>query len=472
MGINNIFGRELNILNIGTSKFKEDLELQGQKVVDIDWEPPAGGDIELLNILDRFSSDEKVILANKKAVDIMINAHPILVDVDRALDVIPGMKPNLILHSGPPIQWDRMAGPMKGAIIGALIYEGLAEDEDSAVKLVESGKIEFAPCHEHSAVGPMAGIISPSMPVHVVHNRTYDNYSYCTINEGLGKVLRYGAFSDEVIQRLKWIEKEFAPVLKKALSLVEDGIDIKSLISQAVHMGDECHNRNKAATSLFFREITSYILETGVEMSIIKRILKFIKENEHYFLNLSMPACKAATDAAMGIEHSTIVTTMARNGVEFGIKVSGLGKDKWFTGPANMIEGLMFPGYKEEDANPDIGDSAITETYGIGGFMMGGAPAIVQFVGGTVKDAIEYSEKMYRITTAENNNFSIPTLDFRGSAIGIDLLKVIDTGILPIINTGMAHRTAGIGQVGAGLVTPPMDCFTKAIKEFDEVYGG
>ncbi|HHV39339.1 MAG TPA: DUF1116 domain-containing protein [Tepidimicrobium sp.] len=472
MGINNIFGRELNILNIGTSKFKEDLELQGQKVVDIDWEPPAGGDIELLNILDRFSSDEKVILANKKAVDIMINAHPILVDVDRALDVIPGMKPNLILHSGPPIQWDRMAGPMKGAIIGALIYEGLAEDEDSAVKLVESGKIEFAPCHEHSAVGPMAGIISPSMPVHVVHNRTYDNYSYCTINEGLGKVLRYGAFSDEVIQRLKWIEKEFAPVLKKALSLVEDGIDIKSLISQAVHMGDECHNRNKAATSLFFREITSYILETGVKMSIIKRILKFIKENEHYFLNLSMPACKAATDAAMGIEHSTIVTTMARNGVEFGIKVSGLGKDKWFTGPANMIEGLMFPGYKEEDANPDIGDSAITETYGIGGFMMGGAPAIVQFVGGTVKDAIEYSEKMYRITTAENNNFSIPTLDFRGSAIGIDLLKVIDTGILPIINTGMAHRTAGIGQVGAGLVTPPMDCFTKAIKEFDEVYGG
>ncbi|NLJ79212.1 MAG: DUF1116 domain-containing protein [Tissierellia bacterium] len=471
MGINNIFGTELNIINIGTSKFKEDLELQGQHVTDVDWEPPAGGDVELLDILDGFASSEEIRIANEKAVDIMINAHPILVDVDRALDVVPGMKSNLILHSGPPVEWDEMAGPMKGAIIGALIYEELAEDEESAVKLVESGRIEFAPCHEHSAVGPMAGIVSPSMPVHVVHNRTYDNYSYCGINEGLGKVLRYGAFSDEVIDRLKWIEKEFAPVLKKALSLVEDGIDIKSLISQAVHMGDECHNRNKAATSLFFREITPYILETGARMDIIKRVLDFIRENEHYFLNLSMPACKAATDAAMGIEHSTIVTTMARNGVDFGIKVSGLGPDRWFTGPANMIEGLMFPGYKKEDASPDIGDSAITETYGIGGFMMGGAPAIVQFVGGTVSDAIGYSEQMYRITTAENSNFSIPTLDFRGSAIGIDLLKVIDTGILPIINTGMAHRTAGIGQVGAGLVSPPMECFTKAMKEFDKVYG-
>ncbi|MBU5436955.1 DUF1116 domain-containing protein [Tissierella sp. MSJ-40] len=466
--INKLFSEELKILNIGTNKFKDDLELQGQKVLQLDWAPPAGGDIEILEIVDKLSSREDIKEANEKTVEIMMNSHPILADVDKAINVIPGMKDNMILHSGPPIEWERMAGPMKGAIIGALIYERLAKDEEEAKKIAASGEIEFAPCNEHCTVGPMAGIVSPSMPVHVIYNKTYGNYSYCTINEGLGKVLRYGAFNDEVIERLKWLENEFAPTIKKALSNIKDGIDIKSIISQGVHMGDECHNRNKASTSLFFREITPYILETDVDSAIVKRVLKFMKENDHYFLNLSMPACKAATDAAHGIENSTIVTTMARNGVDFGIRVSGLGKNQWFTAPANMIKGLMFPGFKEEDASPDIGDSSITETMGIGGFVMGGAPAIVQFVGGTVEDAIGYSEQMYEITVGENTNYSIPTLDFRGSAIGIDIIKVMEKGILPIINTGMAHRVAGIGQVGAGLVNPPMECFKKAILEFNK----
>ncbi|WP_406242908.1 DUF1116 domain-containing protein [Tissierella carlieri] len=467
-GINNLFSQELKILNIGTSKFKDDLELQGQDVLQLDWVPAAGGDIELLNIIDRLSGREDIKEANKKAVERMMNSHPMLIDIDKAINVIPGMKENMILHSGPPIEWERMAGPMKGAVIGALIYEGRAKNEEEAIKIASSGEIEFSPCNEYCTVGPMAGIVSPSMPVHVVYNKTYGNYGYCTINEGLGKVLRYGAFNDEVIERLKWIEEEFAPTMKKALKSIDGGIDIKSIISQAVHMGDECHNRNKAATSLFFREITSYIIDTDVDIDIKKRVLNFIKMNEHYFLNLSMPSCKVATDAAHGVENSTVVTTMARNGVDFGIRVSGLGEDQWFTAPANMIKGLMFPGFKEEDANPDIGDSAITETMGIGGFAMGGSPAIVQFVGGTVEDAIGYSEKMYEITVGENTNYSIPTLDFRGSAIGIDIVKVIEKGILPIINTGMAHKVAGIGQVGAGLVSPPMECFKKAILEFNK----
>lgn len=466
-GINKLFSQELKILNIGTSKFKDDLELQGQDVLQLDWEPAAGGDIKLLNIVDKLSSRKEIKTANKEAVKRMINSHPILVDIDKAINVIPGMKENMILHSGPPIEWDRMAGPMQGAIIGALIYEKRAKNEDEARKIAASGEIEFAPCNEHSTVGPMAGIVSPSMPVQVIYNKTYGNYGYCTINEGLGKVLRYGAFNDEVIERLRWIEEEFAPTMKKALKNTQGGIDIKSIISQAIHMGDECHNRNKAATSLFFREIVSYVIDTDVDTSVIKRVLDFIKENEHYFLNLSMPSCKVATDAAHGIENSTIVTTMARNGVEFGIRVSGLGEKEWFTAPANMIKGLMFPGFKEDDASPDIGDSSITETMGIGGFSMGASPAIVQFVGGTIEDAIGYSESMYNITEGENTNYSIPNLNFRGSAIGIDIIKVIEKGILPIINTGMAHKVAGIGQVGAGLVNPPMECFKKAITEFD-----
>lgn len=468
--INSLFSKKLKVLNLGTKNFKDDLEIQGQDVLQLDWSPAAGGDIKLLNIIDRLSSQKDIAVANREAVDRMISSHPILVDIDQAKNAIPGMDENTILHSGPPIEWNRMAGPMKGAIIGALLYEGMAKDEKEAEEIAKSRKIKFAPCNEHNAVGPMAGIISPSMPVHVIYNKTYGNYGYCTINEGLGKVLRYGAFDKEVINRLKWIEEEFAPTIKKALKIIDGGIDIKSIISQAVHMGDECHNRNKASTSLFFREIAVHIMDTDVDMDVKRRVLEFIKGNEHYFLNLSMPACKVATDAAHGIKHSTVVTTMARNGVDFGIRISGLGKDEWFTGPANMIKGLMFPGFKEEDANPDIGDSAITETMGIGGFAMGGSPAIVQFVGGTVEDAIGYSEKMHEITVSENPNYSIPTLDFRGSAVGIDIIKVIEKGILPIINTGMAHKVAGIGQVGAGLVNPPMECFEKALKRFNDEY--
>ena len=454
---------ELKVVNIGAKTFIEDLKLQERDVVHVAWKPPAGRDVSLIRALEVLEKDEKVKEANEKVVNIMKASHGVLIDIAEAIDVVPGMNENTILHAGPPISWERMCGPMKGAVIGALIFEDRAKNEEEAVKLIESGIIKFSPCNEHSAVGPMAGVLSPHMPVHVVKDMTHGNVSFCSVNEGLGKVLRYGAYDESVIKRLKWIREEFAPIMKKALALKGDGVDIKSLISQAVHMGDECHNRNKAATSLFFREISSYFFLLEEDKKAIARCVEFMKGNDHYFLNLSMAACKAATDAAQHVEGSTVVTTMARNGVDFGIRISGLGKETWFTAPADKIKGLLFPGFTEDDANPDIGDSTITETMGIGGFAMGGSPAIVQFVGGTVSDAIAYSEKMYTITTSENTNFSIPTLDFRGSAIGIDVLKVIATGTLPIINTGMAHKVAGIGQVGAGLVSPPMDCFKKAL---------
>lgn len=471
--INELFAEELKVINIGNPNFKDDLAAQGVEVVDLDWQPPAGGKTELIAALDKLNEHQAEISeANQKVVEILKRSQARLVDIDQAINVVPGMKKNLILHAGPPVEWEDMCGPMEGAVIGALIYEGLAEDEESARELAASGEIEFAPCHEHSAVGPMAGVMSASMPVHIIENTKYGNQAYCTVNEGLGKVLRYGAFSEEVIDRLKFIEETYAPALKKALALTDEGIDLKAIISQALHMGDECHNRNKASTSLFFREITPYFLEADLEKSVLEESLKFIKENDHYFLNLSMPTCKAALDAAHGVENSTLVTTMARNGVEFGLRISSLDADQWFTGPAQMVKGLLFPGYTEEDASPDIGDSTITETMGLGGFVMGGAPAIVQFVGGTVDDAINYSKEMYEITEGENNNFSIPNLNFIGSAIGIDVMKVIESGRLPIINTGMAHKVAGVGQVGAGIVNPPLECFEKAIAALSQKIAG
>lgn len=467
--IHDLFSQPLKVINIGTSTFKKDLDLQKREAVQYDWRPPAGGNIKLIEALDQFIDSEKVQSANEEAIKRIKDAHPFLIDIAQAKDVIPGMHEKKILHSGPPIQWEKMCGPVKGAIIGALMYEGLAKDEAEAVNLIERGEIEFGPANEHQAVGPMAGIISPSMPVHVVENRTHGNRAYCTVNEGLGKVLRFGANSKEVLDRLKWIETTFAPALKKALAL-SDGIDLKSITSQALHMGDECHNRNKASTSLFYREIIDYFLQTDLTQEELRDVVGFIKNNEHYFLNLSMPASKSALDAAHGIPYSTVVTTMARNGVEFGVRVSGLGEKEWFTAPANFVKGLFFPGYTEDDAAPDLGDSTITETMGIGGFAMGGSPAIVQFVGGDVEDAIAYSEQMYEITVGENTNYSIPTLNFRGGAFGIDIRKVIETNILPVINTGMAHKEAGVGQVGAGIVHPPKACFEQALLRFSEKY--
>lgn len=406
--------------------------------------------------------------ANEKVLEIIKSGQAELIDIKPARDAIPGMTENTILHAGPPITWERMCGPMKGAVIGALIYEGKAQNKEEAEKLAASGEIEFSPCHHHNAVGPMAGIVSPSMPVFVVKNKTFDNYAYCTLNEGLGKVLRYGAFSDEVIKRLKWMETVLAPALKEALAL-SGPIDIKGLIAQALHMGDECHNRNKAATSLFIRTIAPYLVKIKDKTEIISDVLNFMNSNDHFFLNLSMPACKAMLQPAEGVEGSTIVTIMSRNGTDFGIRISGLG-DRWFTAPAPKVEGLYFPGFTDDDANPDIGDSSITETCGIGGFAMAAAPAIVQFVGSTAGDAINYTKKMYEITAGENNTFTIPVLNFRGTPTGIDIRKVLELDILPQINTGIAHKNPGIGQVGAGLVNPPKKLFEDALFAFADEY--
>ncbi len=409
---------------------------------------------------------ERIEAANKKVMKIILNGQPTLLDIGVAGEVIPGMTKKTILHAGPPIKWEKMSGPLRGAVIGALIYEGLAVDEKEATKLAASGKISYAPCHHHNTVGPMAGVVSASMPVWILQNKKYGNYSYCTLNEGLGKVLRYGAYSDEVIKRLKWMGNLLAPLLKQALKL-HGPIDLKTMITQALQMGDEGHNRNRAGTSLLIRELAPYIIQTKFSEKEKIEVLKFIDSNDHFFLNLTMPACKCTLDAAKNIEFSTIVSVMARNGTEFGIKVSGLG-DRWFTGPAGIVDGLLFPGYTTEDANPDIGDSVIAETAGIGGFAMAAAPAIVQFVGGTAKDALNFTLKMYEITAAENNIFKIPALDFRGTPTGIDIRKVVETGILPSINTGIAHKDPGIGQIGAGLVKPPMNCFEDALQAFVE----
>jgi hypothetical protein len=383
-------------------------------------------------------------------------------------EIIPGMHHHMILHAGPPITWDRMCGPMRGAIMGALIYEGLADDEPEAAELAASGRIEFSPCHHHHSVGPMAGVVSPRMPVFVIENRAFGNRAYCTQNEGLGKVLRYGGTGPEVYARLKWMETDLYPVLDRALQSLPNGIDVKSLIAQALHMGDECHNRNRAATSLFLRAIGPALARTSRDSEVLAQVIEFIDRNDHFFLNLSMPAGKAMLEAAEAVPGSTVVTVMARNGTDFGIRVSSM-PERWFTAPAGEVQGLYFPGYSASDANLDIGDSAITETAGYGGMAMAAAPAISKFVGGTPELAVRTTLEMYEITFDEHAHFTIPALNFRGTPLGIDVRRVMETGILPQINTGIAHKEPGIGMVGAGMLRAPEKSFQDAFASLQQM---
>ena len=407
--------------------------------------------------------------ANEIAVERMTSARPILTGVASARDVIPGMRDNLLLHAGPPITWDRASGPLRGAIIGALIFEGLATDEASAEALVRSGEVTLEPCHEHDSVGPMAGVTSASMMVNVVENVSGGNRAFCNLNEGYGKVLRYGAYSPEVIAKLRWMNDVLGSVLAEALALTGEGVDMRALLAESLQMGDEGHNRNKAGSILFTAKLAPSIVRTGAGKEEIGQVLQFMVDNALIVLNPVMAACKAMADAGHGVEGSTIMTAMARNGTDLGIRVSGLG-NRWFTGPSQVPDGLYFPGFTSADANPDIGDSTITETAGIGAFAMAGAPAIVSFVSGTPQDAVNTTLEMYEITTAEHPFFKMPALDFRGTPVGVDIRKVIELGILPRINTGIAHREAGVGQVGAGLALPPVEAFEKALMAYAEMY--
>lgn len=464
-----ILRQDVRVINVGLDLFYNTLREQNAAVAAVDWRPPAVEPAMLALLAGLDQNREQIAAANREAVERMQSAQPVLIDIRQAKDVIPGMTKHTLLHAGPPVAWPDMCGPMRAGVLVALKYEGLAENDQQAEALAASGKIAFAPCNDYGAVGPMTGITSYSMPLYVIENAVHKTYSYSTINEGMGKVLRFGANSAEVVDRLKWIECRLAPVMQQAIRL-SGGLNLKVMIAQAVAMGDELHMRNASTAAMYARFLAPWLAQACPDNELLVKILRFLSvNNEQSFLNLAMAAGKATMLATHGIPHSTLVTCMARNGVEFGIKVSGLG-DAWFTAPANKINGLYFSGFSQADANPDLGDSAVMETYGLGGFAMAAAPAIVRFLGsGSAEDAIAYTEEMYEITMAENRQFLIPGLNFRGTPTGIDLRKVVETGIEPIINTAISHREPGVGMIGAGMARAPREAFVKALYGFMQV---
>jgi hypothetical protein len=457
------------VINVGLESFAADLEARGVPLLHVGWRPPAGGDAAATRHLDALAEARVAAIirsANQTVLETLAAAHPVLVDCRPAREAM-GLEERVVLHAGPPLAWARACATMQAAVLCAIRYEGWAPDDAAARALVERGAVTLAPCHGRGAVGPMTGLITASMPVFVVENRAAGNRAFATINEGLGAVLRFGANDERVIRRLEWLAAEAGPVLGAALRAA-GGVDLRALMSQALRMGDEMHQRNMAASALLARLLMPAIARAAGDAAVIARLAEFIGGNDQFFLNLAMAAGKAATDPAVGCAGSTLVVTMARNGTDFGIRVAGLG-DRWLTAPVNTPSGLYFAGFGPADANPDIGDSAIVETIGLGGFAMAAAPAVAGFVGaGGLREAIAVTEEMAEIAVGEHPHFRIPTLDDRGAPLGIDVRRVVETGIAPLINTGIAGRRPGVGQIGAGTVRAPLACFTEALAALAE----
>jgi hypothetical protein len=471
--ISKLFTEPLDVVNVGLQGFADELKSQDVPVTQVDWQPPAGGNPEMANLLAKLGSGtvrERIEKANREALNRMISADPVLVDVIPAKEAIPTLTDRMILHAGPPIGWEDMCGPLRGAIAGIAVYEGWASDLAEAEKMAGEGAFEFAPNHHHRAVGPMTGTTTVTQPVLVIENRKFGNRSFCTINEGLGKVMRFGGNDEEVLDRLRWLRDEFGPALGKALRST-GGIPLKNIVARGLSMGDEMHQRNVGCTGLMLRELAPALARTSSDIQALERALAFIGGNDQFFLNIAMAMGKAIMDPVADIEDACVVTAMSRNGTRFGIRVSGTG-DQWFTAPVEMPKGLYFPGFTEDDANPDMGDSTIVETVGLGGFSMAASPAVAGFVGaGVAADAVNFTRSMAQITVGENPEWTIPAIDYSGVPTGIDIRLVLEIGLAPTINTGIAHKEPGVGQVGAGVVKAPMACFEKALEAFAGTVG-
>ncbi|WP_027108132.1 DUF1116 domain-containing protein [Lacticigenium naphthae] len=465
--VDSLFNSVPEVINIGLESFTESIEKHGGKAVQYDWKPMAGGNKKLINILNRLSDHANEIdESNNKVISRMKNSQPFLTDVVPANSVIEELNGKVLLHAGPPIQYNEMTGPMQGSCVGASLFEGWAKSEEEAREQLENGEVTFIPCHHVDAVGPMGGITSGNMPVLVVKNKEDDTTAYCTLNEGIGKVLRFGAYSQEVVDRLLWMRDVLGPVLGQAIRNLEGGLNLNVIVAKAITMGDEFHQRNIAASLIFLKEVTPTLVQLAIDEKDKKDVIEFLAKTDQFFLNIMMATGKAITDYARKLEEGTIVTALTRNGKDFGIRISGMG-DQWFTAPVNTPNGLYFTGFSEEDANPDIGDSAIAETVGVGGMAIIAAPGVTRFVGaGGFGDALRVSNEMSEICVSQNPNWTIPTWDFRGASLGIDIRKVVETGITPVINTGIAHKIAGLGQVGAGTVKAPLACFEKALTAY------
>ena len=468
------FKDDLRVINAGLEGFAQAMRYQDVPVVEIDWRPPADGEINLIEILKTIYYNkelvERINSANKMVIERIQNANPQIVDVIPAGEAMK-LPSHTILHSGPPISWEKMCGPQKRAVLGAIQFEGWAKNENEAIKFVEKEMVNLCPCHKYNAVGPMTGIISPSMPVLVTRNDSYGNYGFSTFNEGRGNALWFGVCDKETLERLQWIRYTLGPAMKAAIKK-HGPINVFDIVEQGVQMGDECHARHVASTALLLKRLMPAMLEAGISGKTVASIIRFMDENSHFFLNFTLAAVKVTMDSAHNIPYSTIVTAMSRNGVDFMLRVAGLGNN-WLVAPVSaMDKAVYYTGFTAADAAGDIGDSAIIETCGLGGMAIASAPSMASFVGDMFSDEITAIRKLGAITLATHDRFRMPAMDTENTPLGIDLLRVVETRVVPFITTGILHETSStVGQIGTGVANAPVTLFDQALvalaKEWD-----
>jgi hypothetical protein len=459
----------VDVVNIGLPLFEAALRDQGQQVIGVDWRIPGGGVPEVVAALTRLlgPQSERVEKANAEVIRRLNEGVPMLVGVETARSVIPGLGERDVLHSGPSIAWPDMPDPLQRSIRATVVVEGWADDVAAAGRLVESGEVALRPANESRTVVPMATSIGPSAPVYVVENAAGGVTAYSSINQGSGAVQWFGADNDDALARLRFVRDQVAPVLKQALE-GKGPIDVLALAAQGVTMGDDVHLRVQATTNLLLRDLLPYLVRSTHPAA--SDVATFLSGNHLMFLNVAMAAAKSLVEWGADVPDASIVTTMARNGSTYGVRLAGGGD--WFLAPSPPIQdALYYPGQGPETSAPDIGDSSVLELVGLGGPAAANSPAVAGFLGGRMADAIAATRSMQRICAGESPRFRLPILDNIGTPVGVDVRRVVELGITPAVNTGIIHRTDGTGQVGAGVAWAPIECFTAALMDLDRRLG-
>ena len=457
-------------MNVGLPLFVDAVRAQGAKATDVDWRIPAGGHEDAVAALARLygEASRRIDAANAEVVRRIDTGAPVLRSIGTARDEIADLSDRTILHSGPPLEWERFCDPLRRSVRAAVVAEGWADSPEVAERLVAGGDVELASANHHATAVPMASALGPSTPVFVVEDPQGGRVAFSGINQGPGQTPWFGVETPEAVERLVFLREAVGPVLAEAIRATEP-VDVFSVAAQGLMMGDDSHMRTQAATNLMLRTLLPGLVASDHPARV--EVARFLASNHLFFLNLVMAAAKAVADWAADVPDSSIVVSMARNGTTFGVRLAGTG-ERWFLAPSPPVgDALYHPGFGPEDAGPDIGDSAVLELVGLGGAAAAASPAVATFVGGSLADAIATTEEVERICVGRSSRFKLPSLDFRGSPLGVDVRRVVELQIPPAITTGILHATEGLGQVGAGVARAPLPCFEDALLALDAALG-
>lgn len=415
------------------------------------------------------SMRDRIEAANRRAYDVFVGGQPVWVGVRPAGEVVPGLRRNVILHTGPELDFDRMLPAHQSGIIGGILFEGLARTREEAIDLIHRGEVQLAPGVDYWVPGGGMASTSFSMPVAVAEDTVHGTRGFVALQEGPSyEALRWGVYNDVVADRWSWFREILGPSLDEALKAM-GGINLRTIIARSLQAGDENHSRELCSSLLLLAELAPHLSVLGLSRGELSRCFEFLRTAERFALHILMAGATAVLRAAENIEYCTVVTAMGGNGVELGIKVSNLG-NRWFTAPAPIIKGrYLNPSWVPEDTVPFAGDSCAVEVYGLGGLAAAASPAVTLLAGGTVEDALDRTREMWTITVGKNPNYAIPALNFEGTPTCVDMVKVLETSIEPQSHAGIIHKKGG--QAGAGVARVPVECFKKAFLAFAEKYG-